>query len=155
MAIPLVGAAQSISLTQSPNGHVIVNVAASLPQACLSNPTYSIPAPPGYFQVYTVISCAVTGTLFPYAASVDLGLIADGNYTVNWSYIAGGFGPVGTPVTQHFSILNGLLVGAAASVSDIPTLSDFALLILAMLVGLAAFVHLRAPSHGSIRWPRK
>lgn len=152
MAIPLSGAAQSISLTQSPSGHIIVNVAAYLPIACLSRPTYSLPAPPGQFGVYTDIACGPPPTLLPYAASVDLGLIRDGDYTVIWTFLAGGFGPVGNPVIQAFSIRNGSLPGAA---SGIPSLSDFALLVLAMLIGLAALVHLRTPSHGSVRWLRK
>jgi hypothetical protein len=142
LAMPLCATSQSVSVTQSPNGHIIANVSDTLPQGCLANPTFSVPSSPPFFAVYTNIECPPPDALALYTASVDLGLVADGDYTVRWVFILGGFGPVGTAITQPFSVRNGLLVVNAPAA--IPSLSDFAPLMLALLVALIAFRHFRA-----------
>ena len=102
-----------IFVTQASNSHIVANLSTMLEQNCLGNATTISPlSPPGYFDLYTNILCTPPSPPALYTYTVDLGTVADGDYTIDWGFIAGGFGPVGGTFSQPFSVRNGVLVSA-------------------------------------------
>lgn len=105
--------AAPIVVTQASNSHIVANLSTMLEQNCLGNATTISPlSPPGYFDLYTNILCTPPSPPALYTYTVDLGTVADGDYTIVWGFIAGGFGPVGGTFSQSFSVRNGVLVSA-------------------------------------------
>ena len=104
---------QPLSLAQLPGGHVVANITLTIGATCLPTITTSLASfgPPNYFEIFTDIgSCPGSATTaVPYAPTVDLGLIPDGDYKVVFSFIAGGYGTVGNAFIQSFSIRSGVL----------------------------------------------
>jgi len=102
-----------IVLTQSTDRHVAAHVTGYLSEGCLSSPTglYPGPSTPSVLDLITNVECPPPATPVLYTSTVDLGVLADGDFEVVWSFVAGGFGPVGSVYILPFSVKDGLLVG--------------------------------------------
>jgi hypothetical protein len=122
----------AIVITQSSDSHIIAHVSSDMYTACLSHPTnVTSYLPNHFFLLITNVSCATT-PIARYAAIVDLGLVPDGDYQVEWTFDTGGFGLCCGSLNRSFSVQNGSLVDDAAPV---PALSDLANALLAVIVG--------------------
>ncbi|HEX4332359.1 MAG TPA: hypothetical protein VH040_09480 [Usitatibacter sp.] len=101
----------TLALVQQANGHVIANWSAKFPSDC----SFGL----GYYFSNKFLTITVnpespcypwdTASVVPYATSLDLGVIDDGDYTLNWYFEEPLFGPVGDAHLQSFSIRNGAL----------------------------------------------
>jgi len=146
---PLYAANEQVFVTQSPTRHIIAHVSASLPGGCVGTPTNLGFQTPDTFLLYTdLYTAGCVGNILPYSASVDLGLVTDGDRRVDWQFVEDGFGPVGTIWSRLFSIRNGVLVSNDV---PIPSLSRFSVLALMLLVGLSIWASRRFDLWRSIR----
>jgi hypothetical protein len=137
----------AIVVTQSSDSHIIAHVSTDMDSACLNHPTnLTSYLPNQFFLLTTNVSCATT-PIARYAAVVDLGVVPDGDYQVQWVFDTGGFGLCCGSFTRSFSVQNGLLVDVGV---PLPSLSDLAHVMLAVLVGFVgcAAVSRRGPRTG-------
>ena len=103
---------EPIALIQSADRHIVARVTGYLSEGCLSSPTglYLGPSTPGFFDLITNVECPPPVTPVLYTGAVDLGVLADGDFEAVWTFVAGGFGPVGSGYGRRFSVKDGLLV---------------------------------------------
>ena len=133
---PAYAANERISVTQSTSNHVGARVDADFTQGC------PVPSTALLFHTataYLLVSqpspaCSLPGPTAPYSASVDLGILADGDYHIDWAYSDAFTIRIVTSYT--FAVRGGLLV---ASPVDVPTLSAISVVVLALLIGVTAF----------------
>jgi hypothetical protein len=125
-----------INVTQSADAHVLAHVTHNFAGDCSQSPTFVQQISNGNFTLATNIDCP-TGApaLFPYASTVDLGILGDGQYRVAWIFVFGALGPVGSvSFAQSFVVKDGALVNDAVA---LPMFSERAKALLIALVGMA------------------
>jgi hypothetical protein len=138
---------EQVSVSQLPSGRIVANVSANFTVAC------PLPTTNLLFQTASTFllvsepapSSFQPGSVIPYSAAVDLGVLSDGDYRVDWNYSDGfTLRPV---ASQQFAIRNGALVpGTTVAIPATSAYSMLALIVLISLIGYAIGKGRRVPT---------